>query len=143
VIKRLATNVCSNERVLKEPGMKRLLLATLLCALGTMQASAQNVVSQELLDLDDDERNASFTLMLKESDRRCDQVVRTLFNGTVLGVDEWEALCKDRSAYSISVFAEADETTVTSLTCRELLATSRMLLRRAGSKSKATGCRIK
>ena len=42
--------------------MTRLLLATLLCALGTTQASAQNVVSQGLLELDDDERNASFTL---------------------------------------------------------------------------------
>ena len=49
--------------------MTRLSLATLLCALGTTQASAQNVVSQGLLDLDDDERNASFTLILKESDR--------------------------------------------------------------------------
>jgi hypothetical protein len=123
--------------------MTRLLFATLLCALGTTQASAQNVVSQRLLELDDDERNASFTLMLKDSDRRCDQVIRTLFNGNGLGVDEWEALCKDRSAYSISVLVEPDETTVTSLTCRELLATSRMLLRRARSKSKATRCRIK
>ena len=124
--------------------MTRLLFATLLCALGTTQASAQSVVSQGLLELDDEERNASFTLILKESDRRCDQVIRTLFTGTVLGVDEWEALCKDRNAYSISVFVEPDETTITSLTCRELLATSRRLLRKAGSKSKkATGCRIK
>ena len=123
--------------------MTRLLLATLLCALGTTQASAQTVVSQGLLELDDDERNASFTLMLKETDRRCDQVIRTLFTGTVLGVDEWEALCKDRNAYSISVLVEPDETTITSLTCQELLATSKRLLRRAGSKSKANGCRIK
>ena len=105
--------------------MTRLLLATLLCALGTTQASAQTVVSQGLLELDDDERNASFTLMLRDSDRRCDQVIRTLFTGSVLGVDEWEALCKDRNAYSISVLVEPDETTITSLTCRELLATSR------------------
>ena len=105
--------------------MTRLLLATLLCAFGTTQASAQTVVSQGLLELDDDERNASFTLMLKETDRRCDQVIRTLFTGTVLGVDEWEALCKDRNSYSISVLVEPDETTITSLTCRELLATSR------------------
>jgi hypothetical protein len=75
--------------------MTRLLFATLLCALGTTQASAQSVVSQGLLELDDEERNASFTLILKESDRRCDQVIRTLFTGTVLGVDEWEALCKE------------------------------------------------
>jgi hypothetical protein len=30
-----------------------------------------------------------------------------------------------------------------SVSCRRLFATSRMLLQRAGSKSKATGCRIK
>jgi hypothetical protein len=123
--------------------MTQLLLATLLCALGTTQASAQKVVSQGLLDLDDDERNASFTLILKESDRRCDQVIRTLFTGTLLGVDEWEALCKDRNAYSISVLVEPDGTTITSLTCRELLATSKRLLHRAGSRSRAVGCRIK
>ena len=123
--------------------MTRLLFATLLCALGTTQASAQSVVSQGLLELDDEERNASFTLILKESDRRCDQVIRTLFNGTILGVDEWEALCKDRNAYSLSVLEEPGEATITSLNCRELLATSRMLLRNAGSKSKAAGCRIK
>jgi len=123
--------------------MTRLLLATLLCALGTTQASPQNVVSQGLLDLDDDERNAYFTLILKESDRRCDQVIRTLFTGTLLGVDEWEALCKDRNAYSISVLVEPDGTTITSLTCRELLATSKRLLHKAGSRSRAVGCRIK
>ena len=123
--------------------MTRLLLATLLCALGTTQASAQNVVSQGLLDLDDDERNASFTLILKESDRRCDQVIRTLFTGTLLGGDEWEALCKNRNAYSISVLVEPDGTTITSLTCRELLATSKRLLHKAGSRSRAVGCRIK
>src|SRR3954469_18642670 len=76
--------------------MTRLLLATLLCALGTTQASAQNVVSQGLLDLDDDERNASFTLILKESDRRCDQVIRTLFTGTLLGVNRRRIGTPDR-----------------------------------------------
>jgi hypothetical protein len=123
--------------------MTRLLFTTLLCALGATQVSAQNLVSQRLLELDDDERNASFTLILKDSDRRCDQVIRTLFNGTILGVDEWEALCKDRNAYSLSVLEEPGEATITSLNCRELSATSRMLLRNAGSKSKAAGCRIK
>ena len=100
-------------------------------------------VSQRLLELDDDERNTSFTLMLMDSGRRCDEVVRTLFKGTVLGVDEWEALCKDRNAYSISVLTEQDETIITSLSCRELSATSKMLLHRSGSRSKAAGCRIK
>jgi hypothetical protein len=121
--------------------MTRLLFTTLLCALGTVQASAQNQVSQQLSELDEDERNAAFTLMLRDSNRKCDQVIRTLFNGTVLGVDEWEALCKDRSSYSISVLAELNETIITSLSCRELLATSKMLLHSAGSKSKAAGCK--
>jgi hypothetical protein len=58
-------------------------------------------------------------------------------------VDEWEALCKDRNAYSISILVERDETTITSLTCRELLTTSKRLLHRAGSRSRAVGCRIK
>jgi hypothetical protein len=121
----------------------RLIVARLLCALGTAQASAQNPVSQRLMGMADEDRSASFTLMLNDSGRRCDQVIRTRFNGSVLGVDEWEALCKDRNAYAISVLVELDETTITSLTCRELAATSRMLLRRAGSRSKAAGCRIK
>ena len=100
------------------------------------------MVSEQLLELDDLERNAAFTVMLRDS-RKCDQVVRTLFKGTVLGVDEWEAMCRDRRSYSFSILAEPDETVITFVSCRELLATSRTLLRRAGSKNKATGCRIK
>jgi hypothetical protein len=120
-----------------------LLFTTLLCALGAIPAAAQNVVGQFLLELDNGERNAAFTLMLRDSERRCDQVVRTMFNGTVLGVDDWEALCKNRNAYSISVLGELDETIVTSLSCRELSATSNMLLQRSGSRSKAARCKIK
>jgi hypothetical protein len=66
--------------------MTRLMFTALLCALGTAQASSQNVVSQQFLELDDDLRNAAFTLMLRDSNRKCNQVIRTLFNGTVLGV---------------------------------------------------------
>ncbi len=87
--------------------MMRLLSTTLLCALGAAQASAQTAVSQQLLELDDGERNAAFTLMLRDS-RKCDQVVRTLFKGTVLGVDEWETMCRDRRSYSFSILAEPE-----------------------------------
>jgi hypothetical protein len=104
---------------------------------------AQSEVSQHLLELDDDERNAVFTLMLRDSNRKCDQVTRTLYNGTVLGVDDWEAKCRDRNSYSFSVLAEPNETIITSLSCRELMATHKMLLQRAGSKKKATGCKIR
>ena len=120
----------------------RLLFTTLLCALGMAQASAQTSVSQQLLELNDDERNGAFTSMLGWP-RKCDQVVRTLFKGTVLGVDEWEALCRDRRSYAFSILVEADETMITFVSCRELMATSKKLLRIAGSKSKAAGCRIR
>jgi hypothetical protein len=38
--------------------MKRLLLFTTLCAAGSAQAFAQNEVSQQLLELDEGDRNA-------------------------------------------------------------------------------------
>jgi hypothetical protein len=62
--------------------MTRLLLSTLLCALGTAQGYAQHEVSLHLLELGDDERNAAFTFMLKDSNRKCNQVIRTLFKGS-------------------------------------------------------------
>jgi hypothetical protein len=77
----------------------------LLCAFGTAQASAQNEVSQELLELSEDQRNAAFTRLLRASDLKCDQVVRTLFAGAVLGLDDWEALCRNRNSYSLNLFA--------------------------------------
>ena len=100
--------------------MTRLLCTMLLCALGTAQASAQTAVSQQLLELEDDERNAAFTLMLQDGHRKCDQVVRTLFRGTVLGVDEWEAMCRDRRSYSFTMLAEPDETVISFVSCNEL-----------------------
>jgi hypothetical protein len=64
----------------------RLLFRILLCVLGAAQASAQNVVSEELLVLTADERNAAFTRLLQTSNEKCDRVVRTLFKGTSLGL---------------------------------------------------------
>jgi hypothetical protein len=123
--------------------MSRLLFATVFWALGIAQALAQSEVTQRLLELEDDERNAAFTLILRDSSRKCDQVIRTLFNGTVLGVDEWEAMCRDQNAYSLSVLAQRNETIINAVSCRDLLATRKMLLRSAGSTNKANGCRIK
>ena len=42
-----------------------------------------------------------------------------------------------------SMLAEPDETMISFVSCNDLLATSKMLFHRAGSKNKATGCRIK
>jgi hypothetical protein len=41
--------------------------------------------------------------LLQMSNEKCDRVVRTLFKGTALGLDDWEALCSDRHSYSISI----------------------------------------
>jgi hypothetical protein len=91
--------------------MKRVLFTMLLCALGPAQASAQNDTSQQLMELDEEQRNAAFAHMLWDSERKCDQVIRMLFNGTVLGVDNWEVLCRDRRSYSISVLWNQNCTT--------------------------------
>ena len=122
------------------PWAATLLFTTLLCALGVAQASAQNAVSQRLLEFDAAQRNAAFTIMLNESNRRCDQVMRTLFSGSVLSVDEWEASCSDQNAYSVSVLSESNEAIITSLSCHELSAASRMLLQMSGSRTKAARC---
>jgi hypothetical protein len=62
-----------------------------------------------------------------------------LFNRATPDVDVCEALCRDRNSYSRSI-SNADIELVSG---RELLATSKMLLKRAGSKSKPAGCKIK
>jgi hypothetical protein len=120
----------------------RLLLSVLQLALATAVASAQNELSQQLLVLTPGERNAAFTRLLEASSEKCDRVIRTLFVGTAAGLDQWEALCKDRNSYSISI-TSGPTAGIETVSCRELLATSKMLLHRAASKSKATGCRIR
>jgi hypothetical protein len=122
--------------------MRRLLLVTsVLCAIDTAQAFAQHEVSQQLLELEEADRNTFFTMQLRGSNKRCDQVIRTLFNAGYVEVDEWEALCRDDNSYSLTVPADPDAT-ITSLHCRGST-TSKMLLQCVGSKNKASGCRIK
>jgi hypothetical protein len=122
--------------------MTRLLFVILLCVLASSQSPAQNNASQILLALSEDDRNAAFTHLLQRSNEKCDRVIRTLFNGAGLGLDNWEALCRDRNSYSLSIPPEVNAD-VELVSCRELIATSKRLLGRAGRKSKATGCRIK
>jgi hypothetical protein len=62
--------------------MKRLLFTALLCVLASSQATAQNWLSQALLELNEDQRNETFTYLLRDSNARCDRVIRTLFNGS-------------------------------------------------------------
>ena len=122
--------------------MMRLLFVILSCALASSQVTAQNKASEMLLGLGEDERNAALTRLLHKSNEECDRVIRTLFNGTTLGPDDWEVLCSDRNSYSLSIPPELTAG-IELVSCRELLATSKLLLHRAGSKTKARGCKIK
>jgi hypothetical protein len=72
--------------------------------------------------------------------RNATVVIRTLFNGATSELDVWEALCRDGNSYTL--IPPEPNADIEWLSCRELLATSKMLLVRAGSKSKPTGCTI-
>ena len=83
--------------------MIRPLFVILLCALASLQATAQNKASQMLLSLSEDQRNAAVTRLVQGGNEQCDQVIRTLFNGAELGLDDWEALCRDQNSYSLII----------------------------------------
>ena len=121
--------------------MIRLLFSILVYVVASSEATAQNKVSQTLLGLSEGERNEIFTELLRDGNVRCDRVIRTLFNGTASELDVWEALCQDRNSYSLSI-PPGSNAEIELVSCRRLLATSKMLLEKAGSKTKATGCRI-
>jgi hypothetical protein len=122
---------------------QRLLFSILVYVVISSEATAQNKVSQALLGLSEGGRNEVFTDLLRDGNVRCDRVIRTLFNGATSELDVWEALCQDRNSYSLSI-PPVPNADIELVSCHELLATSKMLLERAGSsKTKATGCRIK
>jgi len=122
--------------------MIRILFTFLVCAVTVSQAAAQNNVTQTLFGLSEDQRNETFTRLLQDNSAKCDRVIRTLFNGSTVELDDWEVLCRDRNSYSLTITPE-QTAHIELVNCRELLATSKMLSHRAGSKSKAKGCRIK
>jgi hypothetical protein len=115
----------------------------LLYALAIVPGFAQNKISQELLVLTEDQRNLAFTRLLQASDMNCDQVIRTLFVMDGLGLDNWEALCRNGTSYSLTVPGEWDAS-ITVLSCHELSATRKRLLgRRVGGEKNTAGCRIR
>jgi hypothetical protein len=121
--------------------MIRPLFAILVCVVTSSQATAQNKVSQALLGLSEDERNETFTDLLRDGNVKCDRVTHTLFNGATSDLDVWEVVCRDRNSYSLTV-PSGPNADIELVTCRELLATSKMLLVRAGSKTKAPTTRM-
>jgi hypothetical protein len=119
--------------------MVRLLFTTVVCALTSLPAGAQNKISETFLELGEEERNEAFTGLLRDGDAKCDRVIRTLFNGAISDLDVWEALCRDRNSYSLTITSDPNAD-IALVSCRELRATSKMLLGKAGKKP--TGCRI-
>jgi hypothetical protein len=102
--------------------MIRLLFTILVCAVTSSQATAQNKVSQTLLGLSDDQRNETFTRLLRDNSAKCDRVIRTLFSGATVELDSCEALCRDGNSYSLTIPPEPNAG-IELLSCRELLAT--------------------
>jgi hypothetical protein len=124
--------------------MIRLLFVIPLCALASSQAIAQNKASQILLALVKTNGTRPSCAYCGEAKEKCDRIIRTLFNGTELGLDEWEALCHDRNSYSFIVPPDLSAgielvTGIELVSCHELLATDKMLLHRARGKSKGDG----
>src|SRR6266404_8966129 len=74
--------------------MKRVLFTILVWTVTSSQATAQNKVSQTLSGLSDDQRNETFTYVLRDNNAKCDRVIRTLFSGATVELDDWEALCR-------------------------------------------------
>jgi len=65
-------------------------------------------------------------------DGECDRVIRTLFNGSSSDLDVWEALCRDRNSYSLTIPLESNAE-IALVSCREL--TSKMLWTRRAVRS--------
>src|SRR5215470_797811 len=101
--------------------MKGETFAILVCAVISWHAAAQNQVSQGLLELSEDERNETFTQLVQDHHAKCDKVIRTVFSGTTVGLDDWEVLCRDRNSYWLSIPPEPNAD-IDVLNCRELLA---------------------
>ena len=78
--------------------MKWVTFAILVCTVISWHAAAQNEVSQGLLELSEDERNETFTRLVQDHRAKCDKVIRTVFSGTTVGLDDWEVLCRDRNS---------------------------------------------
>ena len=113
--------------------MLRLFFTAVLCVLTLLPEGAQNKVSDTLLGLGEEERNDAFTDLLRDSDVKCDRVIRTLFNGATSDLDVWEALCRDRNSYSLTILSDPNAD-IALVSCRELRATTACACAAAGPR---------
>ena len=117
----------------------RVSVAAILLFACTAPALGQNFVSQGLLAWSEEDRNAEFTSVLRENGSKCDEVFLTSFNGSIGDMDNWEARCKNRTSYSLSVLTHPDAPPMIA-DCRDLLAASAMMLKMAKSKMHPSAC---
>jgi hypothetical protein len=66
-------------------------------------AHAANPTTTRILALDRAKHLAFWTSVLKSKKHACDVVVRTMYEGTESGVDNWKIGCRNGHQYSISV----------------------------------------
>jgi hypothetical protein len=74
--------------------MKALLVVAALLASALVPASAQNVHSKRFLGMSESARNELWARFLTVSGEKCDAVVRTMYQGTAVGTDEWSVGCR-------------------------------------------------
>jgi hypothetical protein len=119
----------------------RVSVAAILLISFTVPALGQNFVSQGLLSSSEEDRHTEFTSVLRENGSKCDEVFRTLFSGSIGDMDNWEARCRDRNSYSLSVVIHPDAPVMIA-NCRDLLAASAMMLKAAKSRMHPSACQI-
>jgi hypothetical protein len=96
-------------------------------------AQAENESSRKLLVLSDNLRNGAWTTLLQRSGEKCDQAIRSVYQGSTMGQDEWNVACRNGIDFSISLY-DGPEGKTKILTCKELQAIDAMLMTRAGGK---------
>jgi hypothetical protein len=121
--------------------MRALIVAAMLFV--SAGAHAANQTSVRILAFNETQMRTYWTYFLKQSNEKCDQVVRVMFQGGTTGVDSWSVACRDGNAYSVGIEPDAAGSTKI-MGCAELVAIDAFLMKRAGRPpSKDVGCWVK
>ena len=99
-------------------------------------------MSQTLFGLGEEQRNRTFTRLLQDNNAKCCLSHRALAAWRAISARREPGTSQQREPFVRIPIPPEPNAGIELLSCRELLATSKMLLERAGSKSKLTGCRI-
>jgi len=99
---------------------KPIVVAGLLVGVSVCQSLA-NETTDRIVALSADKRNEFWTLYLRQSSRKCDAAVRSMFQGeSDDGLDSWSVACTDGESYSVGI-AAGPEGATTLMSCDELV----------------------